>query len=484
VQSKPQRALKPVSAGKWWRAVTPLVVAGLITVIPPPAGLRVQAWYHFALFAAVIVALILEPLPGAMLGLIGITAAASLRLVETSPADAIRWALSGFSDPAVWLIFLSFLFVLGYEKSGLGRRIALTLVKHLGKRTLGLGYAVTLADLTIAPVMPSNTGRSAGTIFPIVRSIPELYGSFPGESARKIGAYLMWTAFAAQCVTSSMFLTALGPNLLAVSLINATAKVNITWMEWFVGFAPVGVLLILLLPLIVYWVYPPTLKRSDDVPVWASRELAEMGSFTRNEVKMSVLALVALALWIFAADWLNPATVALIVVCLMVLSGLIDWNDVLAYKQAWNVLCWFATLVTLADGLRRAGFLKWFAESSAARISGLPPLAVTVLIVAAFYLVHYMFASLTAHVTALLPVFVAAAMQVQGVHIKELCLLLCYTVGIMGILTPYATGPSPVYYGCGYISRKAFWALGLLFGALYLVVFLVIGIPYLRALTP
>jgi L-tartrate/succinate antiporter len=48
----------------------------------------------------------------------------------------------------------------------------------------------------------------------------------------------------------------------------------------------------------------------------------------------------------------------------------------------------------------------------------------------------------------------------------------------MGILTPYATGPSPVYFGCGYISRKDFWVLGLVFGIIFLALLLVIGVPY------
>jgi len=471
-----------VRPGRWWRAAIPCLAAIVVALFPVPAALTPQAWYHFALFLGVILALVLEPVPGAVAGMIGVTISAALRLVEPGPTDSIRWAVSGFSDPAVWLIFVSFLFVLGYEKSGLGRRIALTLVKHLGRRTLGLGYAVAFADLALAPVIPSNTGRSAGTIFPIVRGIPELYGSYPGESARRIGAYLMWTAFSAQCVTSSMFLTALAPNLLAVSLLNATAKVNITWAEWFVGFLPIGILLMATLPLLVYWIYPPTLKESGDVPVWASEQLTTMGRLKRQEILMAALALVALALWIFGGEWLNATTVGLLVLCLMIVSGLVTWDNVISYKQAWDVLFWFAPLLTMADGLRRVGFLKWLAELSAGAVTGMSPVLTVALIVAAFFLVHYMFASLTAHVTALLPVFVAAAMQVPGIHIKGLALLLCYTIGIMGVLTPYATGPAPVYYGCGYVQRKEFWVLGFIFGIVFFVAFLGIGLPFLRSL--
>lgn len=49
----------------------------------------------------------------------------------------------------------------------------------------------------------------------------------------------------------------------------------------------------------------------------------------------------------------------------------------------------------------------------------------------------------------------------------------------MGILTPYATGPSPVYFGSGFIPRKDFWVLGLTFGVIFLAALLIIGVPYL-----
>ncbi len=134
-----------------------------------------------------IIALILEPIPAAAVGLIGVTAATVSLLVVPKPADAIKWALSGFQDGTVWLIFVAFMFALGYEKTGLGRRVALNLVRWLGKKTLGLGYAVALADLVLAPFTPSNTARSGGTIFPVIKNIPPLYGSEPGPTARKIG---------------------------------------------------------------------------------------------------------------------------------------------------------------------------------------------------------------------------------------------------------------------------------------------------------
>ena len=118
----------------------------------------------------------------------GVIAAAMLGLVRDTPAQSAQWALSGFGNATVWLIFAGYMFTLGYTQTGLGKRIALHLVRLLGHRTLGLGYAVALADLALAPFTASATARSAGTVFPVVRQIPELYNSRPEDgTARRLG---------------------------------------------------------------------------------------------------------------------------------------------------------------------------------------------------------------------------------------------------------------------------------------------------------
>ncbi len=474
-----------------WKALAPIAVGVAVALVPAPAGLEGNAWRYFALFTAVVVGLVLEPIPAAAVGLLGVTAAAVLRLPFRpeqlakpgfdAPTEALRWALSGFANSTVWLIFAAFMFALGYEKTGLGKRLALVLVKGLGRRTLGLGYAVTIADLLLAPFTPSNTARSGGTIFPIVSGIPPLYGSQPGPTARRVGSYLTWTAFAATCVTSSMFLTALAPNLLAVELARKTVGVEVGWTRWALGFLPVGVVLLLAVPSLVYVIHPPEVKRSDDVTGWAARELASMGSLSAREVGMAALVLAALGFWIFGRQVVEATTVAVAVICLMIVGGIVAWKDILANKQAWNVLVWFATLVTLAEGLNRVGFVKWFATGAAHLLEGLPPVAVLTALVALFFLVHYLFASTTAHTTAVLPVVLAAGAAVPGMPVAKLALLLCYALGVMGVISPYATGPAPVWYGSGYISRSDFWKLGLVFGAIFLASLLGIGVPWVLA---
>ena len=472
-----------------WRAGIPVLTGMVLALLPTPQGLAPHAWHYFALFAAVILALITEPIPAAAVGVIGVTVAATFGLVFTPaqmadpafrlPAESLRWALAGFANGTVWLIFAAFVFAMGYEKTGLGRRIALVLVKRLGGRTLGLGYAIALSDLVLAPFTPSNTARSAGTIFPVIRSIPELYGSAPGESARRIGAYVMWVAFATTCVTSSMFVTALAPNLFALELVRNITGVEITWTGWFVGFLPIGGPLVMLLPWLVYKLYPPEIRTSTEVPRWAAQELEKLGRLSLKETIMAVLVTLALALWIFGGAMIDPTMVALVGISLMLTCAVVTWDDILANRTAWNVLVWFATLVVMADGLNKAGVVGWIGRGATALLAGQSPLVVMTLLVVLFFVVHYVFASLTAHATALLPVIVAAGAAVPGMPVPTFVMLLVFSLGIMGVLTPYATGPAPVYFASGYISRKEFWVLGLIFGLIYLAALLIIGVPYL-----
>jgi L-tartrate/succinate antiporter len=471
-------------------AAIPLAVGIAMALLPPPTGLPQHAWWYLSLFVAVIIGLITEPIPAAAVGFLGVTVAAVLgrfvlfsdaQLASTNvPSAAINWALSGFSNSTVWLIFAAFVFSLGYEKTGLGKRLSLLLLSRLGGRTLTLGYAVMLADLVLAPFMPSNTARSGGTIFPIIKNIPGFYKSLPNDpSSRRVGGFLMWTAIASTCVTSSMFLTALAPNVLAAELVRRTVHVDLGWMQWFLGFLPVGVVLLLTTPLLTYFLYPPELKRCPEVPAWARQELTAMGGLSRREITLLGLVLLALGLWIFGTSLLDPTTVALLVVSLLIVTRTISWSDVLEDKPGFNTLIWFGTLVALAAGLAQTGVVSWLAGLVGPALATLPPLWGLVGLIVLFFVLHYLFASTTAHTTALLPLMLIMASKIPDLPVTTSALALSFSLGIMGIITPYGTGPSPVYAGSGFLPGRDFWRLGTIFGAYFLAVFLLVGVPTL-----
>ena len=463
-------------------------------------------WVYLSIFVGVIVGLILEPVPPALVGVIGVIIAVFFRVGSDGSGDptkavtsgeAMNWGLSGFSDSTVWLIFAAFAIGLGYQKSGLGRRIGLGLVKLLGKSTLGLGYAIALTDGILAPFIPSNTARSGGVVYPIISSIPPMFESYPDKNPRKIGGYVMWVALATTCVTSSMFLTGLAPNLLAISTAAKTGVSGITWANWFVAFLPAGIILFLLTPLLAYLIYPPEVKGSPQVIKWAKEEYNKIGVISKKEQYMVAISVFALIFWILSSVSgvkgtlleMSGTTTALFVIVFMLAAKVITWHDFLANKPAWNVLVWFGTLVALATGLKNVGFLKWLAGVFGVYLADVSPMMAILGLCLAFYLLHYFFASTTAHVSALLALFIVIAQSIataaanNGTAIDPhfvyiVTFLMMLSLGIMGIITPYGTGPSPVYFGTGYIKSGDFWKLGTIFGLVYLIVFLIVEIPW------
>ena len=208
------------------RGVLTLGLLAVLWLCPVPAGLGAGAWHLFAIFAAVIVGFILQPMPLGAVALAGVTLAALTNTIK--PAEA----LAGYSNTTIWLIVSAFLFAKGFIKTGLGRRIAYQLIRLFGSSSLKLGYTLVLSDFIISPATPSNTARSGGIMFPIVRSLASVFGSEPGATARKIGAFLMVVSFQADAPIAAAFLTSCAPNPLMAQLAADTANVTLSWSFW------------------------------------------------------------------------------------------------------------------------------------------------------------------------------------------------------------------------------------------------------------
>ena len=476
-------------------AIAPIAVALILALLPAPPGLPHFAWTYFSIFAGVIVGLVLEPLPGAAIALIGLTLVTVLAPIALfspqqltqpgfHPANAaLRWALSGYSNSTVWLIFGAFILALGYNKTGLGHRIALVIIERLGKSTLLLGYGITLADTLLAPFIPSPTARSGGIIYPIANDLALDYGSKPNDaSSRRVGSYLMWVAIMTTCVTSSLFLTAGSFNLLAAGLVENLTHVELRWSDWFVTAAPAIIPLVILVPVLTYWLYPPEVKQNPGVSHWAAEQLDKIGPLTRHEVILGAIVVLSLVLWVGGGAHVGAAIVAFIGVSLMLVTGVLTWSDIAEHKRAWTTFAWLGALITLSDGLDRVGFVKWLAQVVAVRMHGFSPLVAMIVLLALFFALHYVFASVDAYTTALLPVILLTGTAIPGIPVKEFALLLCMELGIMGVLTPFADATSPIYANSGYLPAKDYWRLGSIFGAIFLMVFLAIGVPWASVL--
>ncbi len=453
-----------------WRAVAVVALPLALWWAPPPGDLSPAAMHLTAIFLGTILGLVLQPLPQ---GAVVITAVSAAALTGTlAPADV----LAGFADATVWLIVTAFILARGFIHTGLGRRIAYHMVRKFGRSTLGLGYALTVADLIIAPATPSNTARAGGILFPVVKSLALCLGSEPGPTARRAGAFLMFNEFQTNLVTSAMFLTAVAPNAMILKLAKETFGYSITWLGWgWAALLPAVVSLVVLPGLIYRWLRPEV-RRADEAAALALRELAVMGPMSRGERRMLGVFLSTLALWA-TGQWtgINATSVALAGVSALVVLRVIDWEDVVRERGAWDALVWFGGLVSLAAGLAKLGVIGLLASTLKGWLGGVHSWELGfVLLVIAYIYSHYLIASMTAHATALY-VPLALVGVALGAPPALVLLVLGFMNSLNAAMTTYGTGPAPIYYGAGYVDQSTWWRLGLYVSLVNLVIWLGVG---------
>jgi DASS family divalent anion:Na+ symporter len=458
------------------RGIIVIAVGLIIWYLPVPVGVKKEAWHLLAIFVATIFGLILTPLPMGAVVIIGVMMTTFTGVLKIGPA------LSGFANNTVWLIVAAFLIARGFISTGLGRRIAFGFIKTFGRKTLGLAYSIVASELVLSPATPSNTARAGGIIYPIVRALSSTFGSEPGNTARKIGAFLMAMEFQATVITSAMFMTSMAPNPLIAEFAKKTANISISWGMWALAAIVPGLLSLILVPLLLYKIYPPEIKNTPEAAEMAHKELEKMGPMKRAEKVMLFVFLLILALWV-TGEWnkIDATVVALIGVSVMLITGVIRWDDVLAEKGAWDALIWFGGLVMMAGQLNSLGFMKWFATTVGGSLTGWTWLSALMVLMLVYFYSHYGFASTTAHVTAMFPPFLAVAVAVNAPPYLA-ALTLGFFSALNAGITHYGTGPAPIYFNAGYMDQKTWWKLGLIVSFVNIAIWMGVGFPWWKVL--
>ena len=449
----------------------------LIWFIPVPGGVKPEAWHLLAIFLATILGIILKAASMGTMSMIAIALVALTGvLAPGNPAKSISLALSSFGDKVIWLIGISFFIARGFIKTGLGSRIAYLFIRVFGKSSLGLGYGLGLADLVLAPAIPSNTARGGGIIYPIMKSMALNFGSIPEkpETHRKLGAYLSLNCYNINLITSSMFLTGTASNPMCQKFA-ADLGINITWMSWMWAALIPGIISLIAVPYILYKIYPPELKKTEGATKMATEKLKEMGAVTRNEWLMLTAFCVLLFLWITGDIFkIDATTTAFIGLVFLLLSQVLTWDDVKSEKGAWDTIVWFSALVMMGSQLNQLGLIPWFSELVKGEIGGMSWTMAFPIIILVYFYSHYMFASATAHVASMYAALLGVGISV-GIPPLLLALSLGFCGGIYGTLTHYGHGPAPVFFGSTYVEVKEWWSRGFILSIVFLVIWMGAG---------
>ncbi|WP_196591526.1 DASS family sodium-coupled anion symporter [Pectinatus frisingensis] len=454
------------------KCISSIFTVGVVVIlflIPPPTGLNLAAWRLFAIFLGTVVGFILQPIE------LGTIALIALVLCALTGAMKFSQVLSAFSGNTVWLIVSAFLLARAFIITGLGRRIAYMAMRAFGDSSLKLVYSLALSDVIIGPAIPSNSARAGGLIFPIVQSLADAFGSKAGENPRKIGAYLMACVFHLDLVVSALFLTAMVGNPIAVALAKKVLDVDITWISWFVAASVPGIAALIIIPFVLYKLYPPEIKKTPEAKIIANKALIEMGPMGMKEKILLFVFVMLLILWATTTiTHLDTTLIAFVGLCVLLIGRVLTWKDVISEKKAWDTLIWVGGVIVMSDYLNKLGFIPWFANILENQMVGVSAMTAVILSFVIYLYSHYFFASMSAHVTAMYAALITLG-AAAGAPAFVSAFVVAIAANICGCLTHFGTGPAPVYFGAGYIDQKTWWIIGFGVSLLHIVIWLGLG---------
>lgn len=307
-------------------------------------------------------------------------------------------------------------------------------------------------------------------------------GSDPKKGTeRRIGSYLVFNEYEVNNATSGLFLTGLAGNMIALGLAK-TQGISISWMNWFIAASVPGILSVIIVPFVLYKIYPPEIKKTPNAKEWADKKLQEIGKMTISEKIMSFVFILSIALWLFGTKiGIDATETSFIAVVVLLITGVINTRDLLNENFAWNILIWLSIIMLMSQKLMALGFFPWFSKELGSMLSGMNWIVVLVILFLVYFYLHYIFPSIATQISALYAGFLSIALG-AGVPKVMAALMLAFCGSIFLSTTSYSAGPAAMISGTGYISNKGFWKLSAIIGVIFNIIWLGIGLIWTKCI--
>ena len=422
--------------------------------ITPPAEITLNGWRITMVFVATIAGVMSCTMPMGMVVIMTICFSVITNIIP------INKAFSGFASTAVWLIIGAFCIAKAVIKTGLGERVAYYLISKMGSSLKGIAYSLLFTDFLISPFIPSATARAGGIFLPIGKALITEFKSEKQDSA--IAKFIMMIIFHSNIITNTMFLTAMAGNPIAVR-IASNLGIQITWIDWAIAALIPGIISIIALPLILgklCGINDINQSKNNDTVIAAKNALQKLGPLTKKEAYLVIIFIGLISMWMLEqVTGINAAIVALVGMSALLLTKIIEWQDVIEEKGAWDTMIWYGGLLMLADAISGAGSIQWLVNITTEILAELDKGLILAICGLFFFYIHYFFASTTAHLTAMLAPFILLLTQTLGFPAVPAALGLTFLSSLSGGLTHYGISPAPLLFGVGYVSLKSWWQL-------------------------
>lgn len=438
------------------RRESPLVLAGqiLCLIVPAliwflPLQLEPRIQHMFAIGAFMIIAWITQAAEFALAGFIGCFLFWALGVAP------FKVAFAGFADHTAWFLFGAMLIGLIADRSGLARRLAYTVMRHVGisySRIL-LGLVITSFLLTF--IVPSGLARVV-ILAAIALALLEAFQARRGGNAAR-GMFLVLTYTGN--IFDKMLLAGAG-SITAAGLIQKISGIKVLWGEWLLAFLPCSIATVLFAWWLTLRLYPPERTACAPDKAYFQRELARMGPWSAAQTKGALLIGCAMVLWMTDSLHHIPPTMVALGVGLFALLPRVGVLDADAMRNLNYMPIFFvAEAVSMGSvleathglGVLTSGVFHWIQPALTNVFSATAALYWTA------FCYHFLLASEISMLATSVPLVVEYA-KLHGFNPLQLGLIWTFAAG--GKLFAYQSGVLLLGYSYGYFEARDLVKMG------------------------
>ncbi len=431
----------------------------IFLLIPPP--IDPMAWKVMACMIWMVLWWFTEAVP------IPVTSLLPLVLFPLLQIGTMKDVAAPYASPIVYLFMGGFFIALAMEKSGLHRRIALTILHLTGSTANGIILGFMLATGFIS-MWVSNTATTV-MMLPIavsVISVLEQNDQITYQQCKMFALTLMLSIAYAANIGGMATLIGTPPNIVFAGFMQKTFQMQIGFVQWMIVATPISLVMLLITYLLLTKVmYPNRIGRITNSGDFIYNHLKELGKLSKAEKMVSMIFFITAFGWILrpqiesVLQWwipgttLSDTTIAMIggmltfVVPKNLRAGkfLLTWED--SKKLPWGILLLFGGGLALADSMEKTGVIQMIGNTiQSGNFS--PFVLMFVMVTMAVFITELM--SNVALVTIFLPVVAGIA---AGADVNILLLAIPVTLAASsGFMLPMGTPPNAIVFASGHIT--------------------------------
>jgi sodium-dependent dicarboxylate transporter 2/3/5 len=435
------------------------LIAGLMIFAGPPENLSQPGWMTASVGILMAVWWATEAVP------IAVTALLPIVVFPLFGIATIQDTTAPYANKVIYLFLGGFIVAFAMQRWNLHRRMALTVLQHVGGNGRSLVGGFMLASAIIS-MWVMNTSTTMMLLPIAVSIIAVIHKTVDGldDKAKDNFQYSLLLGIAYGATIGGMAtLVGTAPNAMFAAFMQETYGTEIDFSRWMLVGLPLSAMMLPLAWLILTrFAFKVDFKTSDEGKAALRQLKEELGAITVPEKRVATVFVLMAATWVLrpllvtlpGLSALDDSGIAMAggIALFLIPSGeksdplLLRWTY--AERLPWSVLILFGGGLTLASAVTRTGLAEWLGSSL--QTIGALPLFALVIVAATMIIFLTELTSNIATTATFLPVVGAIAIE-SGYDPIVLAVPVTLAASCAFML-PVATPPNAIVFGSGMLT--------------------------------